>query len=393
MDGKTESGEYLVPDYFESFKCKMGDCRNACCRGWNVSISMKNYFDLLGVECSDELRRKIDCGMALSERRNEQEYAVLGCSYDGNCRLRASDGSCALQNELGEEMLPDICRLYPRGVRKSNGEYECSMANSCERIPEMFLEREEPIHFKKARLSLVHPEIPSPEHPIEAFGLESAVRQYLIGIIKDRTKRIPDRLMTLCNAVQNIEKAVAENNKAAVLDLIEGRTEVKYATSPSVTEGTVKNGLLAVESIMNEISERSFTIHDIVESILGKYKGVESLCDIYYRHRGKFELLFRNHETFFEHLLVNHMFFSTFPYQDRPLSLYDEFCALCAVYTTLRFLLIGSVDEIKSDADIVDVVSSAFRFIEHTDFESFAVRLMKKYKCDTPEVLSSLVAL
>ena len=47
-----EEREYLIPDYFSDFKCKMGACRAACCEGWAVSVSMTDYFKLLGLETS-----------------------------------------------------------------------------------------------------------------------------------------------------------------------------------------------------------------------------------------------------------------------------------------------------------------------------------------------------
>ena len=37
--------EYLIPDYFPEFKCKIGGCRTPCCEGWAVSISMDDYFN------------------------------------------------------------------------------------------------------------------------------------------------------------------------------------------------------------------------------------------------------------------------------------------------------------------------------------------------------------
>ena len=45
-----ETQKYLVPDYFPEFSCKMGACRAACCVGWPVSITMDDYFRLLGME-------------------------------------------------------------------------------------------------------------------------------------------------------------------------------------------------------------------------------------------------------------------------------------------------------------------------------------------------------
>ena len=43
--------EYLMPDYYPDFHCKMGTCRAACCEGWPISFSLTDYFKLLSVEC------------------------------------------------------------------------------------------------------------------------------------------------------------------------------------------------------------------------------------------------------------------------------------------------------------------------------------------------------
>ena len=51
---------YLVPDYFPAFSCKMGACRRPCCEGWPISVSMKDYFHLMGADCSPDLRRRLD---------------------------------------------------------------------------------------------------------------------------------------------------------------------------------------------------------------------------------------------------------------------------------------------------------------------------------------------
>ena len=111
---------YLVPDYFPAFSCKMGACRRPCCEGWPISVSMKDYFRLLSVDCSPELRRKLDCGLHLAPRPTEDAYAQILPRYDGVCPLHLPDGRCSLHAECGPESLAAVCRLYPRGVR--NGE-------------------------------------------------------------------------------------------------------------------------------------------------------------------------------------------------------------------------------------------------------------------------------
>ena len=78
---------YLVPDYFPAFSCKMGACRRPCCEGWPISVSMKDYFRLMGADCSAELRRRLDSGLHLSLHPSEDAYAQILPRYDGVCPL------------------------------------------------------------------------------------------------------------------------------------------------------------------------------------------------------------------------------------------------------------------------------------------------------------------
>ena len=49
-----EEHEYLIPDYYPEFACKMGACRMACCDGWPVTFSLDDYYRLMGAECSGD---------------------------------------------------------------------------------------------------------------------------------------------------------------------------------------------------------------------------------------------------------------------------------------------------------------------------------------------------
>lgn len=111
--------EYLMPDYFPDFHCKMGACRSACCEGWPISFSLTDYFRLLSVECSPDLRRKLDCAMHISDHPSPEAYAQISPRYDGQCPMRLDDGRCALHAELGDGVLAAVCRLYPRGCAQA----------------------------------------------------------------------------------------------------------------------------------------------------------------------------------------------------------------------------------------------------------------------------------
>ena len=79
-------------------------------------------------------------------------------------------------------------------------------------------------------------------------------------------------------------------------------------------------------------------------------------------------------EAWFENLLVNHMFFAQFPFQDRPVSLTEETTALFSVYALLRFITIGAGN--GTAERLVNIIAALFRLVDHTQFDRLAVPLL-----------------
>ena len=77
-----------MPDYFPSFRCKCGACRACCCSGWAVSISADEYFRLIGVDCSPELRRRLDRALHLLPNPTPDRCARLDPDWQGACSLQ-----------------------------------------------------------------------------------------------------------------------------------------------------------------------------------------------------------------------------------------------------------------------------------------------------------------
>ena len=102
-----EAHTFLMPDYYPQFACKMGKCRHACCVGWPISISMQNYFRLLGMNCPKHLRKKLDVGMQVYDRPDPARYAYFVPDFQGDCPMRMADGRCSLHAEMGPAVLPD----------------------------------------------------------------------------------------------------------------------------------------------------------------------------------------------------------------------------------------------------------------------------------------------
>lgn len=76
--------DYLMPDYFPAFFCKIG----ACCVGWPVSFSLEDYYHRTGENCSPDLRRKLDCALNVKLHPTPEVYVEIALRYDGDCPMR-----------------------------------------------------------------------------------------------------------------------------------------------------------------------------------------------------------------------------------------------------------------------------------------------------------------
>ena len=143
--------------------------------------------------------------------------------------------------------------------------------------------------------------------------------------------------------------------------------------------------------MLRQMDERSDSLRDYGEAALACFG--DDAFERYQRARAHLEATFPHRERWLEQLLVNHMFFERFPFQDRPMSLSDEFVALCAVYTLMRLLAVGWMADKSSEAQFVDAAAAAFRFIDHTSFDRYAAGVLHALDCASPERLFDLIRL
>ena len=384
-----ELHEYLIPDYYPEFSCKMGACRSACCDGWPVSFSVEDYYRLTASEGSDELRRKLDRGLRIKLNPTPDAYAEVAPRYDGSCPLRLDDGRCALHVELGEAALSNVCRLYPRGIRLVNG-FECSCANSCEAVLELLFKRDEPIEFITKEMEFDVPKQAERAITFESLGREQEIRLWLIWHMQNQLLPMPQRLMATGHALWALDEALSTRDEDEVMRLLQGKRRIAALKPQELTQGHLDFGLKIAGGMIELLDERSVSISEYGEKALACFDNSFAKYELARKH---FETVLPKWEIWFEHMLVNHMFFSRFPFQDRPVSVKDEFYALCAVYALLRFLGIGYMWCKQDQSMFVDVAAAVFRLVDHTAFDRYTAQMIKELGCDGMDRLHDLVSL
>lgn len=370
-----ETHTFWMPDYYPEFSCKMGACRNACCTGWPVSFSLTDYFKLISEDCGPAMREKLDRGIKVCLHPTPDRYAEILPRFDGNCPMRLEDGRCALHVELGEQSLSDVCRLYPRGIREEESGLEISCANSCEAVLELLLRRRGPLSFTEKELSIALPPLQKRTFFFNTQGKDREIRLSLIRTMQNRSLSLPERLQALEDRLITAEEAMRTGSEGALADWL-GAENKKTYTLPSVSPEHLTQGLETAEQLIRLIDERSVSIRAYGEEALARFGHDEGSFERYSRAKQHFSAVFPDWEIFFENMLVNHMFFTCFPFEDRPEDLRTEYMALCAVYTLLRFLSLGCSENRNRPEDFIELFASAFRLIDHTAFDIYVSHLL-----------------
>ncbi len=349
------SRTYFVPEYYPGFRCKCGSCRNSCCKGWPVIITGEEYTRLQETDCSPEFRKRLNEAFNLDGDPRRGGTAHVVHDRRGCCPLLGEDGLCTLQLELGEGILPDVCRLYPRNTREVCGEAECACAGSCEGVTELLLEREKPLGFLTLELE------EEPRFPIdmkESFFRECrlALEVFSCGMgLEERFRGLNDALFRLP------EGEDADGNG---LRMLWDMTNWFDKNSPIVGADCRK----ALEAY----------------GLAGKKPDtldLPALGQRYAEARRAGKRILPRWEMNLTNLLINSMFYNSFPHVGGTNGEEDPFLSLCVTAAFVDFVLMGCLRPDSGREDAADVLSTLFRLIEHSDFKYRAVKHYRE-ACD-----------
>jgi hypothetical protein len=184
--------------------------------------------------------------------------------------MRLEDGRCSIHAELGENMLSDVCRLYPRGLR-IEPEKECSCSNSCEAVLELLFSKEEPIKF-------ISDICPNPLPPMgkrgfvyPTMGFEQKIRLHLIKIIQDRTLSLSERLFVLGNQMRTLEEIIEKQDKTALEKWFE-TTEKSTSYKNKANSETLDYGIKVMKEILKLIDKQSESVSSFGEEAISFFE-------------------------------------------------------------------------------------------------------------------------
>jgi len=352
---------FLVPDYYKHFSCKGGECRDSCCADWKVTIPMDQYFLLHGLSCNKNVKEKIDRTFRPLFNTTPERYAEIVHTQDGDCPLHKKDGYCLLHETCGEEVLPWVCRYYPRGPRIDYA-FEASCANSCEKTLELLLENDEILKFETINLSFLMKKTQK-EISIIQKHIYIKVRDNCFKLLSDRKYSLALRILHLGIYLKSLESNI--ETKITDLDF-------------SLVQETkdVNSTYLKLFEIFSNFNGRFPRLVNLLEEVKMIYEN-HDIEEVYQNNLQHFEDIFTNNEIMFEKMLINDLFFKQFPFQSN-LSFFDQFISICGSFMLLRYLSINLMWNKSFQEDLIDILSRTFTVISHSEFDRQLLNYLEK---------------
>lgn len=318
-----EELRWFVPEYYSDFRCKCGACRSSCCAGWDIAVGRDEYYRLIGLDCSEKLHHCLECAFHPAQDRSPGHFQVISPNWLGDCHMHDENGLCILHAECGEDMLPEVCRMYPRSVKKCGDTCLAVCTNSCEGIVEMLMALDRPLRFSSQPLAAC----PHEEHA----GFDPACLEML----------------------QKQDLPLAQR----ILRMI--RREASDATMDAAI------GMLL--SALECVSDSANSIADYISEALQRYAGGDRAA-LYAQDAKRFAWNFPNWRQVFENILANHLVYMNYPCADNRLDADGAAWGLCAAYGTMRLFSTACLNDKNTQEDFVDMIAAIFRAVEHSSF-------------------------
>lgn len=404
--------QLVRPAYFDAFSCKGTECRDTCCRGWSILFSKE---EARRVKNALKDRKLLPQDQPLFQKappslKSKHADQAIHLRKDSFCPLLQENGLCSLQAQIGEQLLPYTCRIYPRVFHRYGDTVVQGLSLGCEKVLEVLMEERDGIHIVAERGRL---EIPFYTTNISSQLIKSQpVLQYFpeiynlyLSLLQARDVSIENRLILIGFAVKKIQDltqtgetneiphylskyldglAVQDINDGTFADLGENTAVLlnclslaeRTAGLENTGEKNYKNILKRIEEKL-EVDYRQLETGEGCELTLhfnaGRYRECVTVRDTFFEGR----------EYFWENLAIGHLFYSNAPFC-KSTNVWDNYMYFVWFYSLLKFAITVCIEPGDTEKEIFHDIAVLYRLWAHNGiFQKNAIEEMKKNECDS----------
>lgn len=119
----------VEPLFVSTFKCIGSECRDHCCKGWDIHLdkpSVNRYLKSSLIEIKMLAAENI-----ITTRKSFASWGTMKLNEAGNCAFMDENRLCKVHSRLGATALSNTCATYPRAANTFKYEQQKTLALSC----------------------------------------------------------------------------------------------------------------------------------------------------------------------------------------------------------------------------------------------------------------------
>lgn len=348
----------IMPTIYDKFQCKGGGCRNTCCQQWEINITRGEYSKLrhrIKDEKMQSLFSRVPRKAAMKDR-----YALVQLDEEGYCPYLTDDRMCGLQLEHGYNILPSICKTFPRIYKQINPElHTLSLDTGCERTLELlWQESETGLHFisdMRDDFGLLSCDTQSKLNFAGFSDYISDIQNLCIWLLQNRAYSLSDRMIILGLAMRELQEIqdtqatdqipvwfvkwqahTKGNALAEMLSKLNGDRHRFLLNNCSIL--LIQQSLISSPDLQQLASRIKLSIECVQQNDLFSCNELKyTSLDLQFNEK------FSNIDCFFENYLVMILFRLVFPFQQN--SVWQSYLYFASFYSFLRFISVSSLPQ------------------------------------------------
>lgn len=119
----------VEPLFVSAFKCIGSECRDHCCKGWEITLdkpTVNRYLKSTRIEIKTLAAENI-----IMTRKNYASWGTMKLNASGSCVFMDENRLCKVHSTLGAAALSHTCATYPRSATTFKYEQQKSLTLSC----------------------------------------------------------------------------------------------------------------------------------------------------------------------------------------------------------------------------------------------------------------------
>lgn len=133
----------IKTDYYDTFTCIADKCSFTCCQEWKIAVEDDTYIKWNRLSLTKQNNNYLDQYV-----KQKDGTRVIALNEQKQCPFLSEQKLCNLVLNLGDEVLPETCAIFPRQIHEFADRKEYSLVSCCPEVVDL-MNQQDKISFTK----------------------------------------------------------------------------------------------------------------------------------------------------------------------------------------------------------------------------------------------------